>query len=135
MADKKQTRRPGLRVDPAIDELLATSVENRAALSTKQKRDRSRTKATYDLDPTLQQAIAATAKELDTSSSQVVAMFLAYGLAAYTRQETGLMDGLAVRWPARTPRFSWNLRLPDDWRQAVERAAQKPLPAGWRKRG
>ncbi|RME52544.1 MAG: hypothetical protein D6790_18570 [Caldilineae bacterium] len=134
MPRSKQTRFSGVKADPAIDELLTSAVENRAALSKRQKRDRARTKATYDLDPTLQQAIAATSKELDTSASQVVALFMAYALDAYARREPGLLEGLQDRTRSRTPRFSWDLHAPETWRRSVEETAQKQLPTGWRKR-
>ncbi len=124
-----------LPADPAIAELLQGAVENRAALTRKQKRDRARSKATYDLPPALQRAVAVVARREDTSSSQVVAMCLAYALAAYLGEEPGLMTGLSQRRPARTPRFSWNLEVPEAWQAAVARLSQEggeeTLPPGW----
>jgi hypothetical protein len=63
MSSKQPSSRiPGLRTDPKITELLQGAVENRAALTQKQKRDRSRQKATYDLPPALQDAVSAVAR-------------------------------------------------------------------------
>ena len=131
---QSSSRIPGLRTDPKISELLHGSVENRAALSKKQKRDRARQKATYDLPPALQDAIGAIAKREDTSASQVVALFLAYAADAYLRKEPILTAGLAERTHAGTPRFSWNLQTPPSWTASVESLAAESLPPGWRKK-
>lgn len=131
---KHQSRRiSGLKPDPAIADLLRSSVENRAALSKKQKLDRKRTKATYDLDPGLQDAFTALAKEWDTSTSQAVALCLAYALHAYDRKEPELLAALETREVTRTPRFSWNLVIPAEWQETVRTWAGKKLPPGWRK--
>lgn len=133
MSKNQPTRISGLRPDPAIADLLRTSVENRAALSKKKKLDRARTKATYDLDPTLQDAFTALAKEWDTSTSQAVALCLAYALDAYDRKKPDLLAALEEREVTRTPRFSWNLVIPEKWQEAVYTWAGKKLPPGWRK--
>ena len=133
MSKNNQTRISGLRPDPAIADLLRTSVENRAALSKKKKLDRARTKDTYDLDPALQDAFTALAKEWDTSTSQAVALCLAYALDAYSRQEKTLLAALEEREVTRTPRFSWNLVIPEKWQTQVTTWAGKKLPPGWRK--
>lgn len=133
MSKNPATRISGLRPDPAIASLLRTSVENRAALSARQKLDRTRTKATYDLDPVLQEACTALAKEWDTSTSQAVALCLAYALDAYSRKEPALLTALDKRERTRTPRFSWNLVIPEKWQEAVYTWAGKKLPPGWRK--
>lgn len=135
MSPKQPSSRiPGLRTDPKISELLQGAVENRAALTQKQKRDRSRQKATYDLSPALQDAISAVAKREDTSSSQIVSIFLAYALDAYLRKDAALTAGMAERTHAATPRFSWNLHTPPAWTAAVESLAAEHLPPGWRKK-
>ena len=128
------TRISGLRPDPKISELLQGSVENRAALTKKQKRDRSRQKATYDLSPGLQDAVSAVAQREDTSSSQIVALCLAYALDAYVRKDPTLTAGMAERTHAATPRFSWNLHTPSAWTAAVESLAAETLPPGWRRK-
>lgn len=133
MSKNNQTRISGLKPDPAIADLLRSSVENRAALSRKKKLDRKRTKATYDLDPGLQDAFTALAKEWDTSTSQAVALCLAYALHAYEQSEQGLLAALETREVTRTPRFSWNLVIPEAWQEAVRTWAGKKLPPGWRK--
>ncbi len=79
--------------------------------------------------------MAVVARREDTSSSQVVAMCLAYALAAYLGEEPGPMAGFSQRRPARTPRFSWNLEVPEAWQAAVARLSQEggeeTLPPGW----
>ena len=138
MSSTKLRATSSLPADPAIAELLRGSVENRAALTRKQKRDRARSKATYDLPPGLQRAVAAVARREDTSSSQVVALCLAYALAAYVGEEPGLMAGLSQRRPARTPRFSWNLEMPEAWQAAVaglsQEGGEESLPPAWQGR-
>lgn len=138
MMTEKRTpqRHSGLRMDPKISELLHDSVENRAALTQKQKRDRARKKATYDLSPELQDAVTEIARKEDTSTSQIVGIFLAYAVAQYQQKEVRLGEGMAERSPSRTPRFSWNLQIPPNWMQAVETVAgaAEDLPPKWKKR-
>ena len=133
MSKHQPTRISGLRPDPAIADLLRSSVENRAALSRKKKLDRKRIKATYDLDPGLQDAFTALAKEWDTSTSQAVALCLDYSLHAYEQSEPDLLAALETREVTRTPRFSWNLVIPEAWHETVRTWAGKKLPPGWRK--
>lgn len=134
---KHPKRHAGLRTDPKISQLLQDSVENRAALTQKQKRDRARKKATYDLPPQIQEAVTAIAKQEDTSTSQIVGIFLAYAVEQYKQKEKNLIEGMAERSPSRTPRFSWNLHVPPKWMQAVIDLAGETenLPLGWKRRG
>ena len=137
MNDKRTPKRhSGLRTDPKISQLLQDSVENRAALTKKQKRDRTRKKATYDLPPEIQDAVTEIAQKEDTSTSQIVDIFLAYAVEQYQQKEERIIEGMADRSPSRTPRFSWNLQIPPDWLQAVETVAgaAEDLPPGWKKR-
>ena len=122
MARKRKERKGGLRIDPSVREWLTDAAENPAALTAKQRRDRKRAKATYDLPRDIQEAVRRVAREEDTSASQVVEMLLAFALNAYIRGEESLRgafwDG---KTPARTPRFSWNVEPPDEWLEAIVR--------------
>ena len=139
MADK-QKRHSGLdivmsggqRLDPAIKEVLSNAVENKAALTAKQRRDRKRAKVTYDVAPPIQQAVESVAKKEDTSSSQIAALFLAFALQAYASKDEALLTALDAKVRARTPRFSWNLHLPDKWMEDIKNMRKESKkPTGW----
>lgn len=124
---RNQKRFSGLRqgqADPKIAQLLHDAVENRAALTGKQRRDRARHKATYDLPPAVQAALQQVARREDTSASQIGEFLLAFALDAYRQRNQALMAALSARHPARTPRFSFNLEVPATWRAQVVALAQ-----------
>ncbi len=118
---KKGERRKGLRLDPRIQELLEDASENRAALSRKQKRDRQRTKATYDLSPDVQAVIQQIARLEDTSASQVVEWLLTYAAVQYLDGDARLMEGFRIKELSRTPRFSYNMQPPEEYKVAMMR--------------
>ena len=123
MKDKR--RIGGLGLDPAVAEWRKRAAENKAALTKKQRRDRARSRAHYDLSAELQQALQDVAKQEDTSISQVVEMFLWYALHHYRRGSVELKDAFNDgRRPARTPRFSWNYDPPDAWKSDTADAVQ-----------
>lgn len=117
---KKRERKGGLRIDPGVREWLQEAARNPAAMTAKQRWDSRRQKATYDLPTHIQEAVKAVARKEDTSASQVVEMLLAYALVAYARGEEELKGAFwDNKTPARTPRFSWNLELPEAWRERI----------------
>ena len=139
MTGKKRTRVSGLgvrmngvSVDPAVNELLKNAVENKAALTAKQRRDRKRQKVTYDMDPAVQSALQHAAKREDTSSSQLAMLLLAFALHAYANKDEALLAALDTKTPARTPRFSWNLDIPNGWLETIENMQKEPKKrSGW----
>jgi len=123
----------GQRLDPAIKEVLKNAVENKAALTAKQRRDRKRERASYDLDPFVQKALQYVAKKEDTSVSQIAGLLLAFGLREYVNSnvdlDSALMDG---KTPAHTLRFSWNLGIPEDWLEDIKNMQKESKkPSGW----
>ncbi len=119
MARKKE-RKGGLRIDPEVAKWQREAARNPAAMTAKQRWDRKRQKATYDLPADIQAAVKAIARKEDTSASQVVEVFLAYALVAYASREGGLQEVIwEAKAPARTPRFSWNLELPETWKERI----------------
>lgn len=106
-------RRRGLTVDPKVAQLLEESVENRAALSKKQRRDRSRTKATYDLSPDVQALVQKITALEESSASQVVEWLLTFACNEYLRANKELLVGFAEKEMSRTPRFVYNLLTPE----------------------
>ena len=115
--------------------LLQGAVTNKAALTAKQRRDRQRTRVRYDISPTVKAAVEQIAKKEDTSASQIGEMLLAYGLLAYLRREDDLMQAMSVntRKRSRTPRFYWDMELPQEWLLALEAyltEAKKPQKWG-----
>jgi len=141
MARKNVKRRVGgfnVRgsADPdALAQLKNSAVPNRAAMTAKQKRDRKRKRAAYDIGPTIKAVVEAVAKKEDTSASQIAEIFLAYAVRAYLRGDKELRDALNLesRTRSRTPRFYWDLHFPDEWMLALEAylsEAQKPRKWG-----
>jgi hypothetical protein len=122
--------------DPdALAQLKNSAVLNRAAMTAKQKRDRKRKRVMYDIDPVIKDVVQHIAKREDTSASQFVELLVAYGLRAYLRGDEELREAMALdtRVVSRTPRFYWNLRIPEEWMLALEAylsEAQKPRKWG-----
>lgn len=117
---RKKERKGGLRIDPDVAKWQREAARNPAAMTAKQRWDRKRQKATYDLPADIQAAVKAIARKEDTSASQVVEVFLAYALVAYASREGGLQEVIwEAKTPARTPRFSWNLELPEAWKERI----------------
>jgi len=88
-------------------------VENRAALSKKQRRDRSRSKATYDLSPDIQALVQKITALEESSASQVVEWLLTFACNEYLRANAEVLVGFAEKDISRTPRFVYNLLTPE----------------------
>jgi len=122
--------------DPdALAQLKNSAVPNRAAMTAKQKRDRKRKRVMYDIDPVIKDVVQHIARREDTSASQFVEMLVVYGLRAYLRGDEELQGAMALneRERSRTPRFYWNLRVPDEWMLTLEAylsESQKPKKWG-----
>ena len=114
--------------------LLQGAVANKAALTAKQKRDRQRTRVRYDIAPTVKAAVEQIAKKEDTSASQIGEVLLVYGLLAYLRKDDELMQAMSMhtRKRSRTPRFYWDMELPQTWLLALEAyLAETKKPQKW----
>lgn len=127
MSKKNKRRIGGFGVtgsaDPdTIRQLRDSAVPNLVAMTAKQKRDRKRKRAAYDIDPTIKAIVEQIARKEDTSASQIAEMFLAYAVRSYLRGEKELQDALTLesRTRSRTPRFYWDLHLPNEWMLALE---------------
>ena len=128
MVKKQKERKGGLRIDPEVREWLREAARNPAAMTAKQRWDSRRQRASYDLPAEIQEAVRAVARQEDTSASQVVEMLLAYALVAYARGEEALRGAFwGGKTPARTPRFSWNLELPEAWKTVIAALAEGPV--------
>ena len=120
MAERKFERKPIL--DPAVADLLS-GMEQRQAESQLPRRERERLsrerakiqsrrdqRATYDLPPALREAVRELAEELRLPASQLVTLALARFFADY---DAGTIDLGKYKQPSRSPRYDWNLVLPD----------------------
>ena len=126
MTKKGKARKGGLRIDPSVREWLKNAAENPAALTAKQRRDRKRQRAIFDLPRDIQEVLRRVARKEDTSISQVVEMLLVFGLNAYIRGEESLREAFwDGKTPARTPRFSWNIEPPDEWLERLTKFLAK----------
>jgi len=88
-------------------------VENRAALTKKQRRDRARSKATYDLSPDVQALVQKIAALEESSASQVVEWLLTFACNEYLRANPEVLVGFEEKEMSRTPRFVYNLLPPE----------------------
>ncbi len=121
MPDKKLERRQVL--DPVVADLLAGMEQKQAEASLprrqREKKARERAKiqarrdqrATYDLPPALRERIKDLAEELRLPASQLVTLALSRFLRDY---DQGGVDLGKYKRPSRSPRYDWNLELPDD---------------------
>ena len=138
MTKKRKTRVGGFGVRGSADpdtlaQMRDSAVRNKAAMTAKQRRDMQRKRATYDMEPVVKSAIEQIAKREETSASQVAEMFLAFAVRAYLRRDEELLQALDERTRANTPRFAWELHLPEEWLLALEAyvsEAQKPKKWG-----
>ena len=121
MPEQKLVRRSSL--DPAVADLL-TGMEQRQAESQLPRRERERKarerakiqarkekRATYDLPPVVRQQINQLAEDQRLPASQLVTLALARFLQEYERGEIDLNE---LKRPSRSPRYDWNLFLPEE---------------------
>ncbi len=129
---RQQKKYSGL--DPAVAVYLTKdAVRNKAAMTAKQRRDMQRKRATYDMEPVVKSVIEQIAKREETSASQIAEMFLAFAVRAYLRRDEELLQALDERTRANTPRFQFDLHLPEEWQLVLEAylaEAQKPKKWG-----
>jgi hypothetical protein len=119
----ERKRQGGLRIDPAVAAFQQQAAVNPATVTRKQRADRVRTRIHIDVDEVMKRALEQVAgwEREDTSLSQVCEMFLAYGLQAYASGVADVRQAFkAHREPARTPRFGWNVEIPETWLSEVE---------------
>ena len=120
MADRKLERRTIL--DPAVAGLL-NDMENRqsdAALPRREREKKARERAkmtarrdqraTFDLPPALRQRIMELAEAERLPASQLVTLALARFLQDLS---AGGLDLAPLKQPSRSPRYDWNLVLPE----------------------
>ena len=111
-------------MDPAVAALMA-SLESKQAearlprrLREKKARERAKIRArrdmrvTYDLPPSLKQALSEMAEDLSLSASQLATLALVRFLEDY---QQGEIDLSKYRKPSRSPRYDWKLVFPKEW--------------------
>jgi len=140
MTKKRKTRVGGFGVRGSADpdtlaQMRDSAVRNKAAMTAKQRRDRQRKRVMYDIAPAVKEVVQLLAKREDTSASQLVEMLIVYGLRAYLRNDPELAEALSLenRTRSRTPRFYWDLEIPEEWLLALEAylsEARKPKKWG-----
>lgn len=121
MPDSKLERRTIL--DPAVASLL-NDMEHRqsdAALPRREREKKARERAkmtarrdqraTFDLPPALRKRIMELAETERLPASQLVTLALARFLQDLS---AGSLDLTSYKKPSRSPRYDWNLVLPDD---------------------
>ena len=118
-------RRGGLKrqggLDPAVVDFQKRAAQNTAALTAKQKRDRTRVRVKYDLPASLKDAVAVIGKRHGTSASQAAAVLLGWAVTRYAEGAEGPVVVFECgRETSRTPRFEWNVVLPDWWVSVFE---------------
>ena len=121
MAEKKLVRRTIL--DPAVADLLSgmEQRQSEAALPRREREKKARERAkirarreqraTFDLPPTLRQQIMELAISERLPASQLVTLALARFLKELG---AGTVDLSPMKQPSRSPRYDWNLVLPED---------------------
>lgn len=127
MADRgNRSRKGGIqrrRNDPAVEQARKRAAENKAALTKKQRKDRKRTRATYDMPPELKTAIEeeASHEDISTSASQLGTLLLAYALKELRTGNWELIDAIeSGKELSRTLQFEWNIDVPEQWFDIIE---------------
>jgi hypothetical protein len=122
MANPRKERRPIL--DPAVAELLSCMEQRQAEAQLprkeREKKVRERAKiqarrdqrATYDLPPGIRSRIKELAEEERLPASQLVTLALIRFLSDL---DAGRVDLAELKHPSRSPRYDWNLVLPEEW--------------------
>jgi hypothetical protein len=122
MAKPKQERRTIL--DPAVADLLSGMEQKQAEAQLprreREKKVRERAKiqarrdqrATYDLPPGLRTRIKDMSEEERLPASQLVTLAL---IRLLSDLESGRVDLSEFKQPSRSPRYDWNLVLPEEW--------------------
>lgn len=136
MAVNKKHSQQSLSLDPAVDVNLQNSSEQQAvnrkreqearltkSQRRKRQKDKSRSKATYDLRPDMIERIEQIAEQHSVPKNQLVGLFLYHALRDYDR---GHIDIQLYKRPSRVPRFDSFLHLPDE-----DDGWQVSKPSGW----
>jgi hypothetical protein len=135
MAERKPKfeRRPVL--DSAVSDLLSSmeqrQVESQLPRRAREKKARERAKiqsrreqrATYDLPPDVREKIKKMAEQERLPASQLVTLAL---LRFMHDLEDNTVDLSVYKQPSRSPRYDWNLVLPDEMFPIVSRKGRKP---------
>jgi hypothetical protein len=119
MSERK--RNQPMPFNPTLADLLAAlelrQTESQPSPREQEKKARERVKiqarreqrATYDLPPAVRQEIKQLAEEHRVPASQIVTLALARFLREYAN---GGVDLNAFKRPSRSPRYDWNLEIP-----------------------
>ena len=76
---------------------LQDATPNRTAMSKRQRYEAKRVRVRLDVPPEVKEALALLASKLSTSSSQVGALLLAWGLLQYQGGDRGIHRGIEKR--------------------------------------
>jgi hypothetical protein len=125
MADRK--RHGGLKrttgIDPAVQKWREDAATNPAALSAKQRRERQRVRVNFDIPEDLKAALThiSDRDQEDTSLSQAAALLLGWAMKEYLEGNQEIHTAFReAKSPARTPKFAWNLDMPESWASVWE---------------
>lgn len=106
-------------VDPAVAAWQSQAAENPATVTAKRRKDRQRVRVFVDISPELKatlEHIAGWEHGEDTSVSQATEMLLTWAALAYQRGDRALRAAFSEgKTHARTPKFGWNITVPDAW--------------------
>lgn len=109
----------GQVVDPAVADWQERAALNAASLTAKQRKDRERVVAKYDLPDWLKSQVEAEALEEETSASQLAAFLIAWALRDLRQKDKQIVDALfEAKRPSRSLRFGSLVEIPRE----VERA-------------
>jgi hypothetical protein len=118
LAERQQSAAPPA-VDPENREWVDGAAENPSTVSNKKRKDRARVRIYVDVSPELKamlEQIAGWEHGEDTSMSQVAEMLLTFGARAYQDGDRALQAAFHEgKTHARTPRFTWNVEIPEAW--------------------
>lgn len=134
MAENKLQRQVVL--DPAVLELMSAMQEKQAEsrlprrIREKKAKERAKMRArreqrvTYDIPPTLKQAIFDLAESLSLPASQLATIALVRFINDYQNDN---IDLVKYKKPSRSPRYDWKLAFPAEWFDSDKLETQKKV--------
>jgi len=134
MAEKELQRQ--VLLDPAVKEIMTAMQEKQAEsrlprrLREKKAKERAKMRArreqrvTYDLPPTLKQAIFNLAELMSLPASQLATIALVRFISDYQNEKIDLSK---YKKPSRSPRYDWKLVFPEEWFDPAKLESQKKV--------
>ena len=113
----------GLDVD-VRETLMKGAVQNKSALTAKQRWDRKRHRRTFDLNTAVIEALRVIAEEEKVSMSRLANFLLAWAILEYARNPEFVQVLDAHKRPVYTSQFDWVPEIPEAWLDEIRTSVE-----------